>query len=207
MSRPSSEQNDDQLEHERELELIERVKKGDHNAFGILVVKYQNRLLAFLYRRYGDNGLVEDVAQNVFYQAFRHIAQFQGKSRFFTWLCTIGIRQMINEIQARARRPSFTYESDMGDDTSLVSYADLQEDQSHSVEDLVLAEEKKAHIEELIKLIPDKLLQPLLLSAEKGYSYQEIADMLNISIDSVRSRINRARSEFKRILAENNTEL
>lgn len=206
MSNLNLEQDDAKVQHQQELELIERIKAGDMNAFGILVVRYQNRLIQFLYRKYGDNGLVEDVAQNVFVLAYRRIDTFQGKSRFYTWLCTIGIRQMINAISARARRPDFTYEHEMEED-ALTSYADLREDQSHSVEDLLLAEEKKREIEALIAQIPEKLLTPLLMSVDDELSYAEIAERLNITIDSVRSRINRARSEFKKLLANSNISL
>lgn len=207
MSNFSLEQEDDaKVQHQQELELIERIKAGDMNAFGILVVRYQNRLIQFLYRKYGDNGLVEDVAQNVFVLAYRKIDSFQGKSRFYTWLCTIGMRQMLNAINARSRRPNFTYESDL-EDESLVSFADLREDQSHSVEELILADEKKREIEALIAQIPEKLLTPLLLSTDEELSYAEIAQRLNITVDSVRSRINRARTEFKKLLANSNLTL
>lgn len=199
-------QEDAKLIHQQELELIERIKAGDTNAFGILVVRYQTRLIQFLYRRYGNNNLVEDVAQNVFVVAYRKLHLFQGKSMFYTWLCTIAIRQMINALQAQARRVDLKLEAEFDSDESLISYADLAERSEDSVEDLVLSEEKSQKINKLIDKIPEKLLTPLLMSTEQGMSYAQIAEQLNISLDSVRSRINRARNEFKRLIKEHELE-
>lgn len=192
---------------QQELELIERIKGGDYNAFGILVTRYQTRLMQFIYRKYGNNGLVEDVVQNVFVLAFRKLDSFQGKSMFYTWLCTIAIRQMINAIHAQARRPALKLEAEMSQDESIVNIVEMSENQSFSVEDLVLDDERREELDRIVEQIPSKLLTPLILTTENGMSYQEVADHLGISLDSVRSRINRARNEFKRLLKESQIEL
>ncbi|RIY31731.1 RNA polymerase sigma factor [Psittacicella gerlachiana] len=191
--------NDDDL-HQQELKLIERIKAGDMNAFGILVTRYQNRLIQFLLKKYGDNGLVEDVAQNVFVLAYRKLESFQGKSKFYTWLCTIGIRQMLNAISARNRRVNLTFESDMDYEGS---YVDLQEDKTNSIEENIIAEENKKVLEELLHQIPEHILTPFLLRIEKGMSYKDISAELNLTVDSVRSRINRARIMYKELIEEN----
>lgn len=192
--------NNDEDLRQQELKLIERIKSGDMNAFGILVTRYQNRLIQFLLKKYGDNGLVEDVAQNVFVLAYRKLDSFQGKSRFYTWLCTIGIRQMLNAISARDRRVSLTFESDMGYEGS---YVDLQEDKSNSIEDNIIADENRRVLQELLNQIPEHILRPFLMRIQKGMSYKDISAELNLTIDSVRSRINRARIMYKELIEEN----
>lgn len=203
MSKLGLEQVDDTEEsiHQQELKLIERIKAGDMNAFGILVTRYQNRLIQFLLKKYGDNGLIEDVAQNVFVLAYRRLDSFQGKSKFFTWLCSIAIRQMLNAISARNRRVSLTFESDIDYEGS---YVDLQEDRSDSIEDCLIADENRKEIESLLLQIPEKLLKPFVMRIEAGMSYKDISEELNITIDTVRSRINRARIMYKQLLEENN---
>ncbi|MFC6277430.1 RNA polymerase sigma factor [Psittacicella hinzii] len=202
MSEQSLKQIDDNDEslHQQELKLIDRIKSGDMNAFGILVTRYQNRLIQFLLKKYGDNGLVEDVAQNVFVLAYRRLDSFQGKSKFFTWLCTIGIRQMLNAISARSRRVSLTFESDIDYDGS---YVDLQEDKTNSIEETLIADENRIILENLLHQIPEHILKPFLMRVEKGLSYKEISTELDITVDSVRSRINRARIMYKQLLEEN----
>ncbi|RIY31685.1 hypothetical protein CJP74_06700 [Psittacicella melopsittaci] len=192
--------NNDEDLRQQELKLIERIKSGDMNAFGILVTRYQNRLIQFLLKKYGDNGLVEDVAQNVFVLAYRKLDSFQGKSRFYTWLCTIAIRQMLNAISARDRRVSLTFESDMGYEGS---YVDLQEDKSNSIEDNIIADENRRVLQELLNQIPEHILRPFLMRIQKGMSYKDISAELNLTIDSVRSRINRARIMYKELIEEN----
>ncbi|RIY31985.1 hypothetical protein CKF54_05685 [Psittacicella hinzii] len=191
--------NDENL-HQQELKLIERIKSGDMNAFGILVTRYQNRLIQFLLKKYGNNGLIEDVAQNVFVLAYRKLDSFQGKSKFYTWLCTIGIRQMINAISARNRRVSLTFESDIDYEGS---YVDLHEDKTSSVEENLIADENKRILEELLHQIPEHILTPFLMRIEKGMSYKDISEELNLTIDSVRSRINRARIMYRDLIKEN----
>lgn len=192
---------------EEETALIERIKAGDYNAYGILVTRYQNRLLQFLYKKFGSHHMVEDIVQLAFLKAFERLDSFQFRSKFFTWLSTIAYREMINTVCEEKRRPQFINEKQLDPENGANYFDSCYDEESLTVEEELIHEEKIRTLRELFDLVPKKLIEPLLLSTEEGLSYKEIAERLGVSVDSVRSRINRARSELKTLIKERDIKL
>jgi len=175
--------------------LVERVKQGDVRAFEMLVVKYQRRIERLIGRMVRDVDLVQDIAQETFIRAYRAIPQFRGESQFYTWLYRIAVntakktlgdlkRDLLVTESARAGR------DEDGDETSRVE----NELTDGETPDALLASKQIANaVNSAIEDLSEDLRQAITLREIEGLSYEEIADVMNCPIGTVRSRIFRAR--------------
>lgn len=170
--------------------LVERVQKGDKQAFDVLVLKYQNKIIQLIYRYVHDPDEAKDVAQEAFIKAYKAIDRFRGDSAFYTWIYRIAINTAKNHLVASSRRPpkndidaqdAEQYEGAMG----LKEYA--------TPERLLLRDEIQAVIAKAIDELPDDLRTAIILRELEGLSYEEIAETMECPIGTVRSRIFRAR--------------
>ena len=174
--------------------LIERVKQGDVKAFEMLVVKYQRRIERLIGRMVRDVDLVPDIAQETFIRAYRAIPRFRGESAFYTWLYRIAVNTAKKALMELKRDPTVS-------ESALASRDD--EDETSRVEneltdgetpDAVLASKQiAAAVNSAIESLSDDLRQAITLREIEGLSYEEIAELMNCPIGTVRSRIFRAR--------------
>jgi RNA polymerase sigma-70 factor (ECF subfamily) len=174
--------------------LIERVKRGDAKAFEMLVVKYQRRIERLIGRMVRDVDLVPDIAQETFIRAYRAIPQFRGDSAFYTWLYRIAVNTAKKALVELKRDPLMS-------ETMLASRDD--EDETSRVENelsdgetpdaLMASKEIAAAVNAAIEALSDDLRQAITLRELEGLSYEEIAQVMNCPIGTVRSRIFRAR--------------
>ncbi len=174
--------------------LIERVKLGDVKAFEMLVVKYQRRIERLIGRMVRDVDLVPDIAQETFLRADRAIPQFRGESAFYTWLYRIAVNTAKKSLMELKRDPLITETArasrDDDDETSRVE----NELSDGETPDAVLASKQIAAAVNLaIEALSDELRQAITLREIEGLSYEEIAEMMDCPIGTVRSRIFRAR--------------
>ena len=174
--------------------LIERVKAGDAKAFEMLVVKYQRRIERLIGRMVRDVDLVPDIAQETFIRAYRALPQFRGDSAFYTWLYRIAVNTAKKALMELKRDPlvSETTRAGQGDDdeTSRVE----NELSDGETPDAVLASKQiAAAVNFAIEALSDELRQAITLREIEGLSYEEIAELMNCPIGTVRSRIFRAR--------------
>jgi RNA polymerase sigma-70 factor (ECF subfamily) len=175
--------------------LVERVKSGDMRAFEMLVVKYQRRIERLIARMVRDVDLVPDIAQETFIRAYRAIPQFRGESAFYTWLYRIAVNTAKKALVELKRDPlvsESTYMSSVedGEETSRVE----NELSDGATPDAVLAsKEVAATVNAAIEALSEDLRQAITLREIEGLSYEEIADVMNCPIGTVRSRIFRAR--------------
>jgi RNA polymerase sigma-70 factor (ECF subfamily) len=174
--------------------LIERVKQGDVRAFEMLVVKYQRRIERLIGRMVRDVDLVPDIAQETFIRAYRAIPQFRGESAFYTWLYRIAVNTAKKALGDLKRDPIVTESAlasrDEDDETSRVE----NELTDGETPDAVLAsKEIAAAVNSAIDALSEDLRQAITLREIEGLSYEEIAEMMNCPIGTVRSRIFRAR--------------
>lgn len=169
--------------------LVDRVLSGDKNAFNLLVIRYQNRL-AHLVHRYVLPSEVPDVVQETFIKAYRSLASFKGESVFYTWLYRIAVNTAKNYLTSQGRRPPA---SDI-DASEAENYegADLLRDLDNP-ENLVLTNEIKEVVFKAIEMLPDDLKTAITLREIEGLSYEEIAEIMDTPVGTVRSRIFRAR--------------
>ena len=174
--------------------LIERVKLGDVKAFEMLVVKYQRRIERLIGRMVRDVDLVPDIAQETFIRAYRALPQFRGDSAFYTWLYRIAVNTAKKALMELTRDPLSTETArasrDEDDETSRVE----NELSDGETPDAVLASKQIAAAVNLaIEGLSEELRQAITLREIEGLSYEEIAEMMDCPIGTVRSRIFRAR--------------
>lgn len=175
--------------------LIERVKAGDVKAFEMLVIKYRRRIERLIGRMVRDVDLVPDIAQETFIRAYRAIPQFRGESAFYTWLYRIAVNTAKKQLMELKRDPLVTESArasreDEEDNTSRVE----NELTDGETPDAMLASKQIASaVNFAIEALSDDLRQAITLREIEGFSYEEIAELMNCPIGTVRSRIFRAR--------------
>ena len=169
--------------------LVKRAKKGDSRAFDLLVLKYQGRVAQLVSRYLNNAAEVEDVTQEAFIKAYRALPNFRGDSAFYTWLYRIAANAAKNHLVALGRRPS----SDVAlDDSEVFDVPGRLKDQE-SPDEVIMGQQLEALISRTIEELPVELRSALTLREFEGLSYEEIADVLECPIGTVRSRIFRAR--------------
>jgi len=178
---------------EREVDqgLVEKAQGGDKHAFDLLVGKYQRKLGRLLSRFIRDPAEVEDVTQEAFIKAYRALPSFRGESAFYTWLYRIGINTAKNYLVSQSRRAPTTTEFDTDD-------AETFEDGDHlrdinTPESVLLSKQIGETVNTAMDALPEELRVAIVLREIEGLSYEEIAQIMNCPIGTVRSRIFRAR--------------
>jgi RNA polymerase sigma-70 factor (ECF subfamily) len=170
--------------------LVEQVQRGDKQAFDVLVLKYQNKIIQLVNRYVHDSDEARDVAQEAFIKAYRAIGRFRGDSAFYTWLYRIAINTAKNYLVASGRRPPQS-DIDAQDAEQYEGATGLRE--YATPERLLLRDEILAAVAEAIDELPDDLRTAITLRELEGLSYEEIAQTMECPIGTVRSRIFRAR--------------
>jgi len=174
--------------------LVERVKRGDTRAFEMLVVKYQRRIERLIGRMVRDVDLVQDIAQESFIRAYRALPQFRGDSAFYTWLYRIAVNTAKKALMELKRDPLVS-------ETALAS-RDEEDETSRSENELTTGETPESimasrqiatAVNAAIEALSEDLRQAITLREIEGLSYEEIAEIMNCPIGTVRSRIFRAR--------------
>ncbi|PMH43855.1 RNA polymerase sigma factor RpoE [Vibrio sp. 10N.286.49.B3] len=175
--------------------LIERVQSGDKQAFNLLVIKYQNKVCNLISRYVNNPGDVQDVAQEAFIKAYRALPTFRGESAFYTWLYRIAVNTAKNHIVAQNRRPPA---SDVdAEDAEYYEMGDGLKEISNP-ENLTLSKELKHVVFSAIDALPEDLKTAMTLRELEGLSYEEIADVMDCPVGTVRSRIFRAREAVEK---------
>ncbi|MCG6937202.1 MAG: RNA polymerase sigma factor RpoE [Gammaproteobacteria bacterium] len=177
-------------DREIDQELVARVQQGDNKAFDLLVLKYQVRLSKLVSRFLRNQSDVQDVVQEAFIKAFRALPSFRGDSAFYTWLYRIGINTAKNHLVAQSRKnPANGIDAQEAEDYGASEW--LKEYSSPEREALT-AELEKTIYQAMGDLPPD-LREAITLREIEGLSYEEIAEVMDCPVGTVRSRIFRAR--------------
>ena len=176
-------------------QLVARVQKGDRRAFDLLVIKYQHRILALVTRFVSDHAEAQDVTQEAFIKAFRALPAFRGDSAFYTWLYRIAVNTAKNHLISRGRKTPTT-DVDW-DDAAVFSEEDRMRD-TDTPDGLLQRDQLKAVVFSAIDALPEELKVAVTLREIDGLSYEEIAQVMDCPIGTVRSRIFRAREAIDR---------
>ncbi|GLT21531.1 MULTISPECIES: RNA polymerase sigma factor RpoE [Zoogloea] len=171
--------------------LVERVQRGDKQAFGLLVTKYQRKLARLLSRLIRDPAEVEDVAQETFIKAYRALPSFRGDSAFYTWLYRIGINTAKNFLVSQGRRAPTSTDFD-SDEAETFEDGDQLRD-INTPERLLMTKQIGDTVNVAMEALPEELRTAIVLREIEGLSYEEIASIMECPIGTVRSRIFRAR--------------
>ena len=180
--------------NDSDLLLVERTLAGDTHAFELLVIKYQRRIQRLIARMVRDVNLVEDIAQETFIRAYRALHQFRGEAQFYTWLYRIAVNTAKKFLQELKRDPlvmaSAGKSDDDEDETSRFGNEPIEE---ATPETVLAAKEIAQMVNTVLQALPDDLRQAVMLREIEGLAYEEIAEVMNCPIGTVRSRIFRAR--------------
>lgn len=172
-------------------DLVARAQAGDKRAFGLLVEKYQRKLIRLLSRYIRDAAEVEDVAQEAFIKAYRALPAFRGDSAFYTWLYRIGINTAKNHLVATGRRAPTTTEVEAEDAEGMDEGEQLRD--INTPESVLLSKEIATTVNAAMDGLPEELRTAIQLREIEGMSYEDIAKIMDCPIGTVRSRIFRAR--------------
>lgn len=176
-------------------ELIAECLAGDSDAFGRLVVRYQNRLYNTLVGVLGSAEDARDVAQDAFVHAFQKLGTFRGQSAFYSWLFRIAVNAAVSQKRKKRRTvASIDAARDAAGAEPVDSHPDARP--SHSLE----LTERQELVRQGLAQLSEEFRTVLVLKEIEGLKYDEIAEIVDCPIGTVRSRIHRARSELKQKL-------
>ena len=178
-------------DREIDQQLVERAQHGDKRAFDLLVSKYQRKLARLLSRFIRDSTEVEDVTQEAFIKAYRALPTFRGDSAFYTWLYRIGINTAKNYLVAMGRRAPTTTNIDSEEAEGFEDGDQLRD--LNTPEDELASKQVAETVNQTLGELPEELKTAITLREIEGLSYEDIANIMNCPIGTVRSRIFRAR--------------
>lgn len=174
---------------EFDLSLVQRAQKGDKTAFDLLVRKYQHRIAAVVSRFVRDYAECQDVVQESFIKAYKSLPGFRGESQFYTWMYRIAVNTAKNHLASQKRRPMGSV--DLEDAEHIEGGIYMQDNDTPEHE--LLREELAQVVSKALAQLPEEIRQAITLREMEGLSYEEIAEVMNSPVGTVRSRIFRAR--------------
>lgn len=171
-------------------QLVEMVQRGDKNAFNLLVTKYQHKVVHLVSRYVKNSGDVADVAQEAFIKAYKALPNFRGESAFYTWLYRIAVNSAKNYLVSQGRKPPANdvdaEEADFYDGSDALR-------ENTTPERVMLSDEIKKILFATVEKLPEDLKMAITLREIEGMSYEDIANVMDCPVGTVRSRIFRAR--------------
>jgi RNA polymerase sigma factor (sigma-70 family) len=180
-----------------DLRLMQRVGQGDTNAFEELVEKHQALVAGTVARMLGSNSDVEDIAQQVFIRVWKSARRYVPRAKFTTWLLKITRNLVFNELRRTKRRAQVPLQAEgSGEDPTLKDDMNLAPDAS------LLETELQRTIEEAILQLPEAQRMALVLRRYEQLSYEQIAEVLDLSVPAVKSVLFRARAELRSRLSK-----
>ena len=177
-------------------ELIARFQNGDAYAFDLLVRRYKDPLLNFIYRFLGDLVESEDIVQETFYRVYKNKHYYKEVAKFSTWIYTIAGNLAKTELRRRKRRRVFSINKETTAEKEL-DLPDLHSDPEKEV-NTVFTEKI---IQKAITRLPQKFRQVIVLRDIQGFSYEEISGIIKVPLGTVKSRVNRARLKLQEDLS------
>ncbi|MCL1123108.1 RNA polymerase sigma factor RpoE [Shewanella surugensis] len=178
-------------------QLVERVQSGDKNAFNLLVLKYQNKVANLVARYVRNQADVPDIVQEAFIKAYRALPNFRGESAFYTWLYRIAVNTAKNHLVAYGRRAPAN-DVDV-EDAEYYDGSDALKEFA-SPERLMLSDEIQKVVFDTLETLPQELKMAISLRELDGMSYEDIANVMDCPVGTVRSRIFRAREAIDKKL-------
>jgi RNA polymerase sigma-70 factor (ECF subfamily) len=181
-------------------EVVQSALEGHPRAFGELVRRYDQRLLNFVYRTIGDRERAQDLVQETFVRVYRHLERFDQSKKFSTWIYTIAGNLAKNELRNRSRNPLVLFQTIKKNWDA--DHRPLEwEDTHYKPDDLYRKRHLKEKVEEAVRQLPEHHRMVFVLRELEGKTYEEIADITGVNLGTVKSRLNRARNNFARIIA------
>ncbi len=177
-------------------ELIARFQNGDAYAFDLLVHRYKDPLLNFIYRFLSDFVESEDIVQETFYRVYKNKHYYKEVAKFSTWIYTIAGNLAKTELRRRKRRKVFSIHKETAAEKEL-ELPDLKSDPEKEVNTVIT----EKIIQKAINSLPQKFKQVIVLRDIQGFSYEEISSIIKVPLGTVKSRVNRARLKLQEDLS------
>ena len=171
--------------------LISQFQGGDHGVFRILVQRYQEKVRNIVFSIFNDPDAVDDIAQEVFIKVYQALPNFRFESSFYTWVYRITVNKCRDELRKKKVKRFFTFQS-------------FEKTTNLKIENMATTtfddENLRDVIEENLKKLPEKFRMPIVLKDIDGLSYEEIAEVLDCEVGTVKSRLSRGRTMLKELL-------
>ncbi len=186
------------MEFADEQVLVGKASRGDGDAFEALVSRYEKNVYSLAYRLVSDREDAMDVVQDVFLKAYQALPKFRGESRFSTWIHRVCINASLDCLRKKQKFPAYSLDEPLSLKESSVTRE--VEDESGDVEAEVETRDLGETVYSVLKDLETDHRVIIILCDVQGYSYQEISDMLGLSIGTVKSRLHRARNAVRKLL-------
>jgi len=185
--------------------LVADLKAGSEDAFGILIAQYHQPLYSLIARSLDDPADAADITQEVFIKVFRSIRSFHGDSSLRTWLYRIALHEASNQRRwwSRHKRQEITIDSSIGsheEENDTICLGATLADEGNSPFDNVAQGELRERIQAALRQIPEAFRTVVVLREIEGFSYEEIAEILNVNLGTVKSRLTRGRSALRALM-------
>ncbi|MDD3471996.1 MAG: sigma-70 family RNA polymerase sigma factor [Syntrophaceae bacterium] len=178
-------------------ELVTRCNRGDSEAFNQLVLKYQKKVFNVAYRFVGDQEEANDLAQEIFAAAYQNLKKFRGDSKFSTWLFQIATNRGKNRFKYLKRRGFFVNKSSHNNDDDTEGYQRVVPDHTTNPENILSSRQIQKVVQDAIEELEPDHKEIVILRDIEGFSYEEIARMLDLPEGTTKSRLHRARMVIK----------
>jgi RNA polymerase sigma-70 factor (ECF subfamily) len=184
--------------------LVADLKAGSEEAFALLIAQYHQPLYSLIARSVNDPADAADLTQEVFIKVFRSIRSFHGDASLRTWLYRIALHEASNQRRwwSRHKRQEVTIDSpyDQEEDGNSVCLSATLADEGNSPFDNVAQSEVRERVEAALRQIPEAFRTVVVLREIEGFAYEEIAEILNVNLGTVKSRLTRGRSALRALM-------
>ncbi len=171
--------------------LITLVHQGEQGAFRVLLERYQERIRNLIYSIFHEQQVVDDLSQEVFIKAYEALPQFRFQSSFYTWLYRIAVNKSRDELRKRKVRRWFSLQTMLESGDKELGSKIVVEQHDNELQELLAAG---------LKTLPEKYRIAIILKDVDGLSYEEIAEVMECEIGTVKSRLSRARAMLRKVL-------
>lgn len=185
---------------QEDAQLIQRSQQGDVYAFEELVIRYEKKVYTIAYKYMGNHEDASDMAQEAFLKAYQAIGTFRGESSLSTWLGRIVANKCLDELRKRQRSPYQSLDEELTTDEGIVQKEIKAPDLSP--EEQAESQETIAYLQKLIDGLKPEYKTVVILRELEGYSYEEIAQALDCSLGTIKSRLSRARKYLQKQIIE-----
>jgi RNA polymerase sigma-70 factor, ECF subfamily len=179
--------------------IVERVVKGDVEAFGVLVERYQDRIYSAVHNYVTNPDDAVDIAQDAFVKAYAKLRSFDAGSAFYTWLYRIAVNTAIDFLRRRKSRPADSLDDDK---FTTVGFEPASQNPRSNPERVAILDEQRRALRASIGRLSNKLRAVLVLHDVEGLSQEEVAEILRVPVGTVKSRVSRARAELRTLLGK-----
>ena len=191
---PSSQADDAPDAAAQDLLWMARVKQGDTDALRLLIEAHQHRVIGTVAKMLGDDADAEDISQQVFIRVWKSAARYEPTAKFTTWLFKITRNLVFNELRRRKRHPTRSLDATMDEDDRPLQIPDPG---TKSADTALLDDEMQAAIQKAIEELPEIQRMAIVLRRYDDIPYEDIGEILGLSVPAVKSVLFRARTELR----------